>query len=197
MHRLICSLALLAAPFPAFAQDTAAVEGSSTRFPTQVTLPVDGKPVALKLTGTALRKKFVFNVYAMGSFLQDGAKASTAEEVAAAETAKMFYLVMEREVSSRDFTDAMKTAIGNTQDVEKFNGDFAQISTAIGDKALRKGDHVMLLASPNGQLKISIINRVELTIKNPEFSQAVWNIYLGSKPVNAEMKTGLVSRLGK
>lgn len=197
MHRFSCCLLVLAAAWPALAVETVGVEGSSTRFPTSVTLPVNGKPATMHLTGTALRTKFVFNVYAMGSFLQDGVKASTAEDVAQAKAAKMFYLVMEREVSARDFTEAIKSAIGNTQDASKFNGDFAQISTALGNKSLRKGDHIMLLASPDGELKISIINRVELTIKNAEFTQAVWNAYLGAKPVNAGIKAGLVSRLGR
>ncbi|MCZ2341009.1 MAG: chalcone isomerase family protein [Bacteroidales bacterium] len=197
MHRYFCCLLALTVTLPAFAQETVGVEGSAVRFPTRVTLPVAGKPVALNLTGTALRTKLIFKVYAMGSFLQEDIKATTADEVAQAKAAKMFYLVMEREVSVRDFTDAIKSAIGGSQDASQFNGDFAQISTALGNKPLRKGDHIMLLAAPNGELKVSIINRVDLTIKNAAFTQAVWNAYLGTQPVHAGIKAGLVSRLGK
>ena len=48
------------------------------------------------LTGAALRQKFYFNVYAVASYVQEGAKPRTPEELAAVNCPKRLELVMER-----------------------------------------------------------------------------------------------------
>src|SRR5205085_128049 len=80
----------------AAAADMVGVPGSSTQFPAAKDATIDGKPVSLVLTGCALRQKYFFNVYSVASYVQDGAKVRTPEELAAADCPKRLELVMER-----------------------------------------------------------------------------------------------------
>src|SRR5262245_48217862 len=83
-------------------EETAGVPGSDVRFPLAINLPINGKPVQYALTGTALRKKLVFSIYAVGSYVQAGAAVHTAEDLAAADVPKMLFLVLERDVDGSD-----------------------------------------------------------------------------------------------
>jgi hypothetical protein len=175
--------------------DPVPVAGSSAKFPRSVSIPVGQKAVTLKLTGVGMRTKVVFNVYAIGSYLQDGAAVKTADDLARADAARMLYLVMERTVGSADFLDAFKTAVGRTYPADKFAAEFAQLAAAVGDKAAQRGDHVSLLYVPGTGLRVQIVGKVDVTIKSPAFAQALWEVYLGPKPIDDDLKKGLTSLL--
>ena len=64
--------ALIACVGGMMAGETVAVPGSSARYATAVEVQAAGKPVRLTLTGEAMRKKAIFSVYAVASYLQDG-----------------------------------------------------------------------------------------------------------------------------
>jgi hypothetical protein len=188
-------LALVVATSAAPAADPVPVAGSSAKYPRSVSIPVGQQAVTLKLTGVGLRTKLFLNVYAVGSYLQDGAAVKTADELARADAARMLYLVMERTVGSADFIDAFQTAVGKTYPADKFAAEFAQLSAAVGDKSAQKGDHVSLLYVPATGLRVQIVGKVDVTIKNPAFAQALWEVYLGSKPIDDDLKKGLTSLL--
>lgn len=188
-------VALVIAPF-AFSADPVPVPGSSAKYPPTLVLPIAQKPVTLQLTGVGLRTKLFFNVYTVGSYLQQGSDARTAADLAKAETARMLYLVMERTVESEDFISAFKTAI-NQSHPDRFTAEFNQLATAIGSTAAKKGDHVSLLYAPGSGLRIQIVGKADVTIQNPAFAQALWEVYLGPKPIDDDLKKGLVSRLGR
>lgn len=188
-------LALVVAAAAAPAADPVPVEGSSAKYPRSVSIPVGQQAVTLKLTGVGLRTKLFLNVYAVGSYLQDGAAVKTADDLARADAARMLYLVMERTVGSADFIDAFKTAVGKTYPADQFAAEFAQLSAAVGDKAAQKGDHVSLLYVPGTGLRVQIVGKVDVTIKSPAFAQALWEVYLGPKPIDDDLKKGLTGLL--
>jgi len=196
MTRTLFLLTLITFAVPVQAGDLVAVPGSSARFPQSITIPVNGKPTTMILTGAGLRTRFLFSVYAIGSYVAEGSKPRSAEELAKLDSAKVLYMVMERDVSGRDFIDALRSAIAKSETTEAFAAEFAQLSAALGRNAAKKGDHVILTAAPTGELRIQVVNKVDLTIKNPAFTQAIWAIYLGAKPIDSDLKTALSSRLG-
>ena len=197
MHRLVLTGMVLAVAAPAFAADVVPVPGTAAKYPRTVVMPVAGKPTQLDLTGVGLRSRFVFDIYAIGSYVQTGTAVSSAADLVKSNAAKVLYLVMERDVSGKDFTDAIRTAMAKSMPGQDFAGEFAQLSAAVGEQPAKKGEHVILTASPAGDLTVSIVNRVETTIKNPAFTRGVWEIYLGDKPVDGDIRTGLTSLLGK
>ena len=195
-----CTVAVLlvaVALTPLTAADPVAVPGSSNKYPRSISIPIGQKPTTLHLTGVGLRTKLLFSVYSISSYVQDGANIRTAEDLAKAETGRMLYLVMERTVEPSDFISAFRTAIGQSHPADRFAAEFNQLTAAIGSTAAKKGDHVSLVYAPGAGLRIQIVGKVDLTIQNPAFAQALWEVYLGPKPIDEDLKKGLVSLLGR
>ena len=102
---MILRLALclgLAATVGAEERKMVGVSGSKCEFPTASMETIAGKTVPLRLTGTALRTKAIFNVYSLASYVAEDATCKTPEDLAAADVPKRLDLVFEREVSGRD-----------------------------------------------------------------------------------------------
>jgi hypothetical protein len=173
------------------------VKGSTAKYPPAVSVALGEKAVTLNLTGVGLRTKLGFGVYAIGSYVQDGVAVRTAEELMKSDAVKALHLVMDRDVSSRDFVDAFKTAIGKNHPADKFQEEFAQLMKAVGDRPLKKGDQIVLVAAPGTGVRIQIVGKVDETLKNPAFVLALWEIYLGEKPLDANLKKGLTAMLGR
>src|SRR5439155_12666971 len=83
-----------------------------SRFATAVTSQAEGKPVRLVLTGTAMRTKYGFSVYAIGSYVQEGVRVHTAEELAHVAASKQLHLLFERDVDGVTMAQSFRDAIG-------------------------------------------------------------------------------------
>src|SRR5262245_57894143 len=103
------ALITLATASAVLAVDFVDVPGSrDVKYPSEVSGPLGGKQVTMVITGTAMRTKYVLNVYAIASYVQQGVKVSSAEEVAAADCYKRLHLVMERNVEGKDMAEAFR-----------------------------------------------------------------------------------------
>jgi Chalcone isomerase-like len=179
----------------AVAGETVGVNGSNTTYAATIESKVADKPVKLTLTGTALRKKYFFSVYTVGSYLEEGATAKNAEELAAADVVKQLHLVLERDVEGKDLAAAFVEAIRLNYRAPKFNEEVATLTEFLRGLSLKKGEHVWLTHVPGVGFHGSLAGKTELFIRNPAFSKAVWDIYLGKNNIGAEIKEGLTSRL--
>src|SRR4051812_45011706 len=97
----LSAVALLSLTLASFAlsADLVDVPGSrDTKYPSEVSGPLGNTTVTMRLTGTAMRTKIILNVYAIGSYVQQDVKVSSAEELAAVDCFKRLHLVMERNV---------------------------------------------------------------------------------------------------
>ena len=171
------------------------VDGSSTRYATPIQSSVGDKQVNLVLTGTALRKKFIVKVYTIGSYVQEGVTVRTAEELAAVNCAKSLHLVMERDVAGKEMAEAFRSAIRLNYPEPQFTDEINTMMECIQANDVHKGDQVWLTHVPNVGLHINLVGKKDVLIKNPRFSQAVWDIYLGKENLGDTIKHGLVSRL--
>jgi hypothetical protein len=179
------------------AAEPIAVKGSTAKYPPAVSIMVGEKAVKLNLTGTGLRTKFGFGVYAVASYLEDGAAVKTAEELMKTDSVRALHLVMERDVQPREFVDAFKTAIGKNHPADKFKGEFTELLTAVGDSALKKGDHIVLVATAATGVRIQVVGKVDVTFKNSAFADALWEVYLGARPLDEKLKKGLLEMLSR
>ena len=179
------------------AAEPVAVKGSSAKYPPVVSIMVGENAVKLNLTGTGLRTKFGFGVYAIGSYLEDGAAVKMAEELMKTGAVRALHLVMERDVQPREFVDAFKTAIGKNHPADKFKSEFTELLTAVGDRALKKGDHIVLVATTATGVRIQVVGKVDVTFKNSAFADALWEVYLGARPLDEKLKKGLVEMLSR
>lgn len=177
------------------AVDYVEVAGSNTRYATPIQTSAGGQQVNLVLTGTALRTKFLFNVYTIGSYLQEGVSVRTAEELAAVNCAKSLHLIMERDVSGKDMAEAFRSAIRLNYAEPMFADEISTMVQCIQAHDVHKGDQVWLTHAPGVGLSINLVGKKDILIRNPQFSQAVWDIYLGKNNLGDAIKKGLVSRL--
>lgn len=179
----------------ASAADMVGVPGSDIQYPTALQAKVGGKDVKLVLTGTALRSKFVFNVYTVGSYLQEGAKARSAEELAMLDSAKQLHLVMERDVDGKDMAEAFHSAIRLNHAAPAFDRELTMLMDYMKMHPVKKGDNIFLMYVPGTGLHCNIVGKGEVKINNSAFAKAVWEIYLGKNNLGDSIKKGLTSRL--
>lgn len=179
------------------AAELVGVHGSHTQYTTTMDITIGGKSYHLVLTGAALRQKLFFNVYTIGSYVLDGAAVHSAEELAALDLPKQLHLVMERDVGGGDIAEAFLIAIRQNYPQPNFNDEVNNLILKIREIDFRKGDHIYLTHQPGIGMRCQVIGKGDFTIENPEFSKAIWDIYLGGNNIGEGIKKDLVSRLKK
>lgn len=196
-RRFLMAALLILGGVPALAAELVSVRGSSTRFTTTMGITIGEKPIQLVLTGAAVRQKFFVNVYSIGSYAIEGAAVRTAEELAALDQPKQLHLVMERDVSGKDIAEAFRVAIRQNYPEPDFNEEVNHLAAKMRGVDFQKDDHIYLTHLPGVGLRCQVINKGDFTIANPDFSRAVWDIYLGKNNLGEGIKKGLISRLKK
>jgi hypothetical protein len=180
---------------PISAVELVGVRGSNTQYTTTMDITIGDKPFHLVLTGVALRQKFLFNVYTIGSYVLEGAAVHTAEELAAIDQPKQLHLVMERDVAGGDIAEAFRVAVRQNYPTPYFNEEVNRLVEMLREINFTKGDHIYLTHQPGIGLRCQVIGKGDFTIENPDFSRAVWDIYLGKNNLGDGIKKGLISRL--
>lgn len=171
------------------------VDGSSTQYPALIESPINNKPVKLVITGTALRKKYLFNVYTVASYVQAGYAIHNAEELAGADVPKQLHLVMERDVDGKDLAEAFRSAVRLNYVEPGYNAELDKLSGLLRAHSVKKGDHIWLTSLPGKGLHCVIVGKAEVFIPSSGFARAVWEIYLGPRNIGESIKSALVSRL--
>jgi hypothetical protein len=196
MRHLLASMALLAgvAVSAAHAQDTVGVSGSSVEYPVSREAKIGDKKYQVKLTGTAMRKRAIFNVYTIGSYVGKDFAGRSAEELAKADTIKQLHLVMERNVSGKDMAKAFHEAIRNNYPNE-FAEELKKLTSIMDPQDADKGDVVWITHVPGYGIHVNLVGKTSEFIAGVKFAKAVWDIYLGPKNVGESVKKGLTSRL--
>lgn len=178
------------------AETDAPVDGSSITFPIKMEREIDGQKTSLWLTGTGLREKFFINVYAVGSYVADGSKPKNAAELVTLDAPKVLQLVFERDVDGAEMVDGLSTGIGYNYDVKTFASDLDALGAYMRAKPLKKGDQVWIMHVPSKGVRVRISGRdEEVSVPNPRFARAIWDIYLGPNNLGRSIKAGLCSRL--
>ncbi|HJT77513.1 MAG TPA: chalcone isomerase family protein [Gemmataceae bacterium] len=193
MHLLALAVLGLGAA-AGLAGETVGVDGSSAQYPVRVECNVGGQPVKLVLTGTAVRKKYFFNVYAVASYVQQGAAVHSADELAAADVPKQLHLVMERGVDGKTMAAAFREAVRLNYPAGTFDNELNTLADFMQANPVKKGDQVWLTHIPGVGFRGRLGAKAVL-IRNPRFSRAIWDIYLGKNNLGEAIKQGLTSRL--
>jgi hypothetical protein len=177
----------------AFAADD--VNVGSAHFPGATAISLDGKTFNLTLTGAAMRQRLFINVYAIASYVQTGTSVSSAEELAGADVPKRLHLVMQRDVAGKDVAESFRAAIRQNHPEPEFNDEVDALVRLLREGTARKGEEIYLTHAPGVGLHVNVSGREPFVIKNPAFSRAVWDIYLGRYNVSDAVKKGLTSGL--
>jgi hypothetical protein len=190
-HLLPVALLALSAAAAA-ASDVVTV--SANQYPTVMESTVGDTKVKLALTGAAVRTKYFVNVYTVGSYAQQGVAVRTAEELAAKDCPKLLLLIMERDVKGADMAEATEKAIRANYPAPQFADEVKVMRESFARQDIRRSDRVWLTHVPGAGLRVTLEGKADVLIRNPQFSRAVWDIYLGKNNLGEDIKRGLVSR---
>ena len=153
----------------------------------------------LKLNGAGIRTKIIFKVYAAGLYLTE--KKSTVQEVLDAKGPRRVELVMLRDISSADFTEAFLHGLSaNADNSEKARlaGPTVKFGSLFTDTGiLKKGDVVRVDWLPGSGTLVQL-NGKSLSEPLPDlaFYNALLKIWLGDNPADARLKTQLLGAKG-
>jgi len=188
MQRLIAFLLLLFATVPAFAQ--------------KIAEPKTGVKFAAKdgdgsLLGVGLRTKTMLKVkvYAIGLYAADTAiagplkgKAGTLElytQLVNGDFKKKVVMKFVRDVSASQIRDAFRESLKNTGPrMEQWLAYFNDI---------RSGQEIVIAWVPGAGLETKVAGADKPVINDKGFASSVFGIWLGDKPVQDDLKQGLVS----
>jgi hypothetical protein len=192
MIRPATSLLLaLAVAAPALAQEVAEPK-SGVKFA--------AKSGDLSLLGVGLRTKTMLKVkvYAVGFYVADSALAGTLAAHKGKTDSPAFYkdlvwgdfgkqIVMKftRDVTADQIRGAFRETLEGTTKLDQFLGHF-------GDT--KEGQEYVITWKPGGTLATKVAGVDKPDIDDKTFAAAVFGIWLGEKPIQGDIKKGLVSR---
>jgi hypothetical protein len=150
----------------------------------------------LRLNGAGLSQRLVFKIYAISLYLPEPEK--TAEAVLNCDGPSRIAIVMLRDVSGAEFSEAMAESvsrqIADAGAAPPENG-LVHVGMTIASqpRGLRKGDHLTLDWVP-GIGTVIELNQKPLTapIADRSVYNALLNVWLGAKPADTSLKTRLL-----
>ena len=151
------------------------------------TATVGGKTVQLE--GMGVRVAFVFvKVYVAGLYLER--KTGDAQAAVQTDEAKRMVLQFLREVTHDEMVDAMNEGFAHTASAA-LAPQVAQFS-AFFTEPLPEGSQTTFDYVPGTGTTVTISGKTRGTIPGADFMQALFGIWLGDKPADADLKAGLL-----
>ena len=156
-----------------------------------VTLPdsitVEGKP--LVLNGLGIREATMFNVdvYVAGLYLEK--KSTDPKSIIDADETKRLVLRFVRDVDRDDLVKAWNEGFEKNGG-EKLGPKVKQLCDWMPD--MKEGGDLTFTYVPGKGVTVSVNAKSKGTIEGADFGRIMWAIFLGPKPPNAGLKTGLL-----
>ena len=152
---------------------------------------------SLQLNGAGVRVKVIFDVYAASLYLPQ--KQSTPQGVLSLPGAKSVQAVLLRDLSAQEFVDALikgYKANNSAADVERFQDELGKLEALmLAMKSAAKGSHLRIDLVPGIGTRIWLNGKRQGSdIAGDEFYQSLLRIWLGPKPVDADLKSALLGK---
>jgi hypothetical protein len=149
----------------------------------------------LVLNGAGLRKRAFFQVYVVGLYLPE--RKTAAADVIGAQGPKHVAIHMLREVDSMQFVDALKEGLKDNlseAEMKAFEPQIAQLSAGMIPLKAAIPGMVFALDWVPGTGTLLRMNGRDLAppIAGEDFYRALLKIWLGEKPVQADLKRALL-----
>ena len=159
-----------------------------------VTLP-DTQQVGsskLVLNGLGIRTKYMVKVYVAGLYLEQ--KSSDANAIIKADAPKQIVMHFVHGASKNQMTDAFNESFsGNTPDaVKTMKPDIDRLLGAL--EPVKVGDEMVFTYVPGTGTTYTMNGQTRVTIAGPAFGQVLFSVWLGPKPPNADLKTGMLGK---
>ncbi|MFC3148814.1 chalcone isomerase family protein [Piscinibacterium candidicorallinum] len=189
MNKLIAA-ALFALAFLTPTAQGAELEG--VKIPDQVT--VAGQ--SLTLNGAGVRSRFGFKVYVGGLYLPR--KSGNANEVLNMKGAKRVHLTLLREISSKDLGEAFLKGVRDNlspEELQKVSTQLVQFGQVFATIPSGKpGDVIVVDFNPSRGTVVNSMGKEQAAIPGEDFYEALLKIWLGNKPVQADLKDAMLGK---
>lgn len=192
MFKLIPAWALAALLSALTLQAQAAVEVRGVKFADTTT--VAGQ--ALQLNGAGVRVKVIIDVYAAGLYV--GKRDASAQALLSQPGAKSMQIVLLRDLTGEDFADAMIKGFrqnNSDADLARHQARLDELrKTMVAFGTVKKGTAIQLNLVPGSGIRTLVDGTQKgADIAGDDFYAALLKIWLGAKPVDDDLKTGLLS----
>ncbi len=184
-------LAAVTLAFSAMGASAQAVEVEGVKL--DPTAQVGG--AALQLNGAGVRTRAIFKVYVAGLYVPQ--KANSAAALLSQKGPRRVAITMLRNVDADTFSGALSEGLQKNLSEAQFAGFKAQIDTlsanfkAAGEA--KKGDVIHLEFAPDTGTRVVVNGKAQgSAIAGEDFYTALLRIWLGDKPVDGDLKKGLV-----
>lgn len=183
---LLCSLVSLTTVFGAGIAHAKECKGVS--FPDQI----ESEGVGLKLNGLGLRQATIFKVSVYVGALYVAQTSKDGSAILKSNAPKEIILHFVRDVGRSDLNKGWQEGFENNarselpalkDRIEAFKGLMAD---------MKNGQRLRLAHKPGTGVQVDVDKAVKGTIKGDDFARALFAIWLGSSPPNAELKDGLL-----
>jgi hypothetical protein len=159
-----------------------------------VTLPdtVQVGSTTLVLNGLGLRKKYMVKVYVAGLYLEQ--KSSDPGAIIKTDAPKRIVMQFLRGVSKNQMADAFGESFNNNAPEAKktMQADIDQLLGAL--EPLKEGDQMVFTYVPGTGTTLAINGKDKLTIAAAAFGPVLFSVWLGPKPPNADLKSGILGQ---
>lgn len=148
----------------------------------------------LVLNGAGIRTRAIFKVYVGALYLAE--KKSVAADVLAQKGAKRVALTLLRDLSVKQLNEAFEKGIQanhSAAELETLKPRIAELLALFADG--KEGDVIVLDFLPEAGTAVSLNGQAKgKPIPGEDFYRAVLRIWLGDKPVDGELKDGMLGR---
>ncbi len=153
----------------------------------------------LVLNGAGIRTRAIFKVYVAGLYLPE--KKGTTGEVLALAGPKRVAMTMLRDLGAQQLSEALAEGIRNNstaaeQDALKARvEELLAIMNSLGEA--KKGDAIQLDFLPDSGTRVVVNGQPRgKPIAGDDFYRALLRIWLGDKPVDGDLKRGMLGHAG-
>ena len=152
---------------------------------------------SLVANGAGMRKKAFFKVYAMALYLPE--KQADAEGVLSAKGAKRIAITLLRDLTAKQFVDALQEGVASNHsesEMAALKDRLNQFSDAmLGIGEAKTGAQVFIDFLPEGATRLTVNNEVRGSdLVGEDFFNALLKIWIGSKPVQDDLKQALLGK---
>jgi Chalcone isomerase-like len=146
----------------------------------------------LVLNGLGLRTKFMVKVYVAGLYLEQ--KSSDPGAIIKSDAPKRIVMQFLHAASKSQMADAFEESFNNNAPEAKttMKGDIDRLLSAL--EPVKQGDQMVFTYVPGTGTTFAINGKDKLTISGPAFAPVLFSVWLGPKPPNADLKSGILGK---
>lgn len=151
----------------------------------------------LVLNGAGIRTRFFVKVYVGALYLPE--KKTTAADVLALGGAKRMHLAMLRDLTAQQLADALNEGFAANNppaDQERYKAQLAELLGVMNSLgAAKSGEAIALDFAPESGTRVLVNGAAKgKPIPDEGFYRAILKVWLGDKPVDADLKRGLLGQ---